>query len=344
MRVHISTRPIRQASRVRGVGVYTRYLTDALIKSFPADQYLLSDSNQPKVDLIHYPYFEPFFLTLPLYHPIPTVVTIHDLIPLKYPAHFPPGLRGRLKWFLQKVAVRRSTHIITDSAASARDIADILSVPQPQISIIPLAAGSARIDAKTKNQLTKKYHLPKDFLLYVGDINWNKNIPGLIRAFTALDSPSLHLVLIGQAFASTHPSPELLEIQALIRQSSLFVRIHLIGYVPSHHLPGIYSLASLYIQPSWDEGFGLTLLEAMSAGCPVLSSNRGSLPEVGGEAAMYFDPGEKGDLTQKIAALTRSASVRADLIQKGKLQLKRFSWEQTAKLTHAVYAKVLANH
>ncbi|MFH2085975.1 MAG: glycosyltransferase family 1 protein [bacterium] len=344
MRVQISTCPIRQASRVRGVGIYTRQLEAALVKKYPGDQYTVSSTLQSGIDLIHYPYFEPFFLTMPLTHSVPVVVTVHDLIPLKYPEHFPKGLRGTLKWQLQKLAVRRANHIITDSKASAEDIARILHYPAQKISVIPLASGAARTTTKTKAKVVADYQLPARFALYVGDLNWNKNIPGLIREFSKLENSTLHLVLVGQAFTAKPPSFELLQVQAAVAASGARDKIHLIGYVPSHHLPGIYSLATIYVQPSWDEGFGLTLLEAMAADCPVISSSRGSLPEVGGDAVIYFNPGKPGDLTEKLATLTRSPDVRSQLVELGRLQLKRFSWDQTAELTHAIYEKVLANH
>jgi glycosyltransferase involved in cell wall biosynthesis len=344
MKVQISTRPIRQESRVRGVGIYTRELEHALVKKFPADQYLVADTPLDNVDLIHYPYFEPFFLTMPRSHSVPVVVTIHDLIPLKYPGHFPRGIRGTIKWYLQKLAVKKAAHIITDSQASADDIEKILSYPTKRISVIPLASGAARTTAKTKSKVAETYELPARFALYVGDVNWNKNIPGLIREFAKAETPTLHLVLVGQAFSTSPPPPELIEIQNAIKNSGVANRLHLISYVPSHHLPGIYSLATMYIQPSWDEGFGLTLLEAMAAGCPVLSSSRGSLPEVGGDAVLYFDPGKIGDLAEKISQLSHSSSMREALIQKGNDQIKHFSWDTTAELTHKVYEKVLAHH
>jgi len=344
MHVHISTLPIRSESKVRGVGIYTRELFQALQKRYPTDQFTLSSTPQGGVELLHYPYFEPFFLTLPRRRTIPLVVTIHDLIPLKYPAHFPRGLRGSLKWQLQKYLVRRSNHIITDSHSSAADIKHLLHLPASQISVIPLAPSHVRTTSQIKKAVAETYHLPARYALYVGDVNWNKNLLGLIEAFSSFANSSLHLVLVGQAFVAEPPSPELLAIKSAIKSSPAQKKIHLIGYVPSHHLPAIYSLATLYVQPSWDEGFGLTILEAMAAGCPVLSSNRGSLPEVGGAAALYFDPDKSGDLAAKISELSRSPALRDNLVQQGRDQLKHFSWDQTAQLTHEVYEKVLAHH
>jgi len=344
MRVQISTKPIRSESRFRGVGIYARNLSLALTKNYPRDNFTLSNQTDHSIDLIHYPYFEPFFLTLPLYHSRPFVLTIHDLIPLKYPMHFPRGLRGSFKWQLQKIALRGSAHFITDSTASAKDIESILHIPQTKISVIPLAPGHTRTTYKMKVVVKQTYHLPDKFILYVGDINWNKNIPGLIKEFSLLKSSSLHLVLVGQAFVSKSPTIESNTIRNSILESGKSHLIHTIGYTPSHHLPALYSLATVYIQPSWDEGFGLPLLEAMSLGCPVLSSNRGSLREVGGDAVKYFDPRHHGSLAQELTTLLHSRELRTRLIEQGKSRAKIFTWDQTAKLTHAVYEKILAAH
>lgn len=344
MRIHISTKPLHQASQVRGVGVYTRQLVDALTKNFPDDKYYLTDRPNTQVDLVHYPYFEPFFLTLGAYHSTPFVVTVHDLIPLKYPFAFPPGLRGKLKWQLQKLLVRKSAHIITDSSASGTDIQTILQIPEDRLSVVPLAPSLGVATKEIKQAAKLKYRLPKSFALYVGDINWNKNIPGLIREYSSLPNSSLHLFLVGQAFTSTSTTPEALAIQKAVSQSGKADKIHLLGFLSPADLASLYSLATIYIQPSWDEGFGLPVLEAMAAGCPVLCSNRGSLREVGGEAVSYFDPAMLGDLAARLSELINSPARRQKLIIQGKKHIKQYSWDKTAELTHAVYEKVLGDY
>ncbi|MFH2019537.1 MAG: glycosyltransferase family 1 protein [bacterium] len=341
MQVQISLKPIHPESHVRGVGIYTRELSQALRKNYPQDHYYLATVSHHKIDLLHYPYFEPFFLTLGFFHLHPFIVTIHDLIPLKYPTHCKPGVRGNFKWKIQKLLIKRAAHIITDSSASSVDIQKILSIPPRKISVIPLAPSFLRSTVKINDSVRAEYKLPSRFALYVGDVNWNKNIPGLIREFSRLENNTLHLVLVGKAFTASPPTPELLSIKEAIVKSGVEHKIHILGYVPNHHLPAIYCLATLYIQPSFDEGFGFPLLEAMSSSCPVISSNRGSLPEVGGRAVQYFDPGKPGDLSEKISLLSRSPSLREELIARGHTQLKKYSWDQTAKLTHEVYEKIL---
>lgn len=344
MKVAICHPTTSSASRTRGVGAYTRELTEALIRLYPADQFVATSTNpyQSGVDIVHYPYFDPFFLTLPRWQPLPTVVTIHDAIPLKYPTHFPPGIKGKFKWQLQRLAARRAKHIITDSLASQSDLIHYLEPHQDKISVIPLAPATHRASTAIEAKVKKTYGLPARYLLYVGDINWNKNVPGLIKMFGQLSSPSLHLLLVGKVFADKPAVQEYHAVEEAIAKSPASSRIHTLGYVPSHHLPVLYRLATLYVQPSFDEGFGLTLLEAMKERCPVATSSLGSLPEVGGQAVAYFDPHKPESMVSVIGDLVASPTKRAALAKLGAKRVKEFSWNKTAALTMEVYAKVLS--
>ncbi|MBU0650231.1 glycosyltransferase family 4 protein, partial [Patescibacteria group bacterium] len=344
MRVVIAEQPAKGLNRTRGVGVYTRELVQALRTNFPKDEFVTGTKDYRGADLVHYPFFDPYALTLPLRRPCRTIVTVHDTIPLRFPAHFPAGVRGRLKLRLQKRALASVEHVLTDSLSSRRDIGQYLHYPPEQISVVPLAPGLDRSTRTIADKVRATYSLPRRFLLYVGDINWNKNVPGLVEAFAALSDPRLHLVLVGKVFADKPAIPEFEGLSRAISQSGKDSRIHLLGYLPQHHLPLCYRLATLYVQPSWYEGFGLPVLEAMNQGCPVLSSNRGSLPEVGGSAVAYFDPGKKGTLTASLQALLSDAPSRKELSRLGITQAKQFSWDKTAALTHAVYQTVLSSN
>lgn len=331
-------------SLTRGIGSYTRELIKSLEKDYSHDIFYSSEYKQgvkKDPDLIHFPYFDPYFLTLPSRTNVPVVVTIHDLIPLKYPTHFPAGMRGKLKLFIQKKRLQHITHLITDSQASKSDIIKYLAFPDEKISVIPLAATSSRSTATLTKEIKDKYNLPDRYLLYVGDINWNKNVPGLIRAFSKLDNPRLHLVLVGKVFSDKPDIPEYHLVKQAIEDCTRPDKIHALGYLPSHHLPYIYQHATLYVQPSFDEGFGLPLLEAMQYGCPVISSNQGSLPEVGGEAAVYFDPHDHEQFVSQLAGLLKSASKRDRFRKRGIEHSKQFSWKKTAELTHEVYEKII---
>ncbi len=339
LKIQLVAKTPYQGSGPRGVDLYATNLFQELSKKYPHDHYQLTrdQSKAGKGTFIHYTFFDPFFLTLPLRSPSIRIVTIHDLIPLKFPDHFPSGLRGKLKWQLQKMAVKNTSAIITDSESSARDIEELITYPRERIHIIPLAAPNTTITAELARGIQAEYGLPSRYLLYVGDINWNKNIPGLIRAFGELENKRVHLVLVGKAFVSGKGTKEYREIQQSISESGAMARIHLLGFVPSHHLPALYHQATLYVQPSWYEGFGFPILEALMQECPVLSSCGGSLPEVGGEYAHYFDPTQKRDLIEKLNELLSDSTKRTRHSIGGKIWAKRFSWEKVAETTHQVY-------
>ena len=344
MKILLPIVPLHSGSRTRGIGVYTRELSLALTKYFPDDQIIGSSSSREAqtADLVHLPSFDPFFLTLPVLMRRPTVVTIHDLIPLRFPKHFPAGIRGRLKWMAERRRLRRAAAVITDSESSKADIVALSGYPVDKVTVIPLGPNDVqKVPPAQANQIAAKYALPSRYLLYVGDINWNKNVPGLIAAFTALKDPRVHLILVGKVFGSQPAIPEYRAIAEAIEKSGKADKIHLVGFVPSHHLSVFYSRATLYVQPSFYEGYGLPILEAMRFGCPVATSDRGSLPEVGGDAVAYFDP-EK-NMTNVIGELLSSAPRRAALSAAGLVRAKQFTWERTARETHAVYEKILAS-
>lgn len=343
MRVVISLKKLHSASQTRGVGVYTRELIAALSKLYPKDQ-IIPTSHDPrlvKCDLIHYPYFDPFTRSLIQSKQIPTVVTIHDLIPLRFSAHFPVGLRGKFNWFWQQRAARSTDHILTDSQSSRSDILRLIGVDEARVSVIPLGPNhTQKAPAALVKKIRHAYALPERYLLYVGDINWNKNVVGLIQAFAKLPQSDLALVLVGKVFGDKPNIPEYRAVSEVIRATGLEGRILQLGYVPSHHLSVIYSSATLYVQPSWYEGFGLPILEAMKFGCPVASSDRGSLPEVGGSAVAYFDPAK--NMVEVISGLLNNSLRRKELAALGIARAKEFTWEKTAHATHAIYEQVLA--
>lgn len=341
MKIAINLGQLNKASNSRGIGVYTRELITALGKKYISDTILTDLSRAEQPDVIHYPYFDPFFRTLVVTN-IPTVVTIHDLIPLRFPAHFPVGIKGKINWWYQKRAIQKVSHIITDSLSSKNDIIKIVGVDSEKISVVPLGPNhTQKIRATLSKKIATSYSLPKKYLLYVGDINWNKNVTGLIKSFSELEDKSLHLILVGKVFSDKPDIPEYLTITEAIARSRKADKIIQLGFVPSHHLSVLYQLATIYVQPSWYEGFGLPILEAMKFGCPVASSDRGSLSEVGGDAVLYFDP--KTGMTEAIKKLLNSGPLRKELSEKGIQQAKNFTWEKTAILTHAVYEKVLSN-
>lgn len=332
----------------RGVGIYATSLFTQLKRSANQRQYILKKDKQSSainIDLVHYPFFDPFFLTLKPDVKTPFLVTVHDLIPLKFPQHYPAGVKGRLKFLVQKFWLKKAQVIITDSQNSQKDIVQILGYPAKKVFSIPLAVSKEFKQikqSKALDKIKKKYKLGPKFILYVGDLNWNKNLSGLLQAFSQLNDLSLKLVLVGKAFEQKKLLP-LQKLERLMVQLNIKDRIIKLGFIPNKELALIYNLALFYIQPSFYEGFGLPVLEAMSCGCSVLSSNQASLPEIGGQAVLYFNPYKSNDLTNKMKFLLDKGKTRKQLEQKGIKQSQKFSWEQTAKETEKIYQKVL-NH
>lgn len=344
MRIAIDITPLQTGHKDRGVGKYTELLVEALQKYEKKHSYYLFTRGQkvPKgVELIHYPYLDPFFITLPLFYPKPTVITVHDLIPLVFPDHFPAGIRGSLKWHYQRVRLTRVGRVIADSQATKGDIEHIVGIPASRIDVIHLAP-SPQYEIITDNSLLsrvkKKYGLTERFILYVGDVNWNKNVLGMIRAFQKVKAKA-KLVLVGKSLLED--SQEAREIEKYIENERLDDTVMRIGHVPVEDLVAIYNVASVYLQPSLYEGFGLSVLEAMACGVPVVSSRAASLTEIAGPA-IAIDPGSSEDIARGIKeALTLTHAKRTALIVAQNVWIRNFTWQKVAHETVRTYEKAL---
>lgn len=299
-------------------------------------------------DLVHSPVFEPYFFSLPILARPRLVVTIHDATRLVFPDHFPAGVRGQTEWAIQKLLLAgKVSHIITDSVTSKKDIVRFYHWPEDKITSIYLAADKAfkKIDSgRSSKEIISKYHLPEKFLLYVGGANWNKNVISLCQAAEKLDTP---LVIIGKEWVNPNVDKTNIETESL-RQVKDFTDNKPIfifpGFIPTEELVTIYNLASVYVQPSIYEGFGLPLLEAMNCGTPVVCGRNSSLAEIAEDAAVFADVENSSDLAQKISkVMSLSSKSRQELQQKCLAQAKKFSWDKTAQQTHKVYNRLAEN-
>jgi len=344
IKIAIDVSPLSNGDSVRGVGFYTKHLVEALqhevkvnpdYKNFNI-QLVTSNSQQlTSFDLVHYPYFHPFQLTLPS-KKIPTIITIHDVIERQFKEHYPVGLKGELKWLIQKFKARQSDYLITVSHYSKHLISEYLDYPIDKIFVTHEAADPSF--KPIKNPLNK-YHLPKKFVLYVGDINWNKNIPSLVSTCLKLKYP---LVIVGSSATKTVPvHPWTKDIHWL--QSVKSPLIICLGFVPEEDLPSIYNLATIYCQPSFAEGFGLTVVEAMNCGTPVVYSQETSLPEVMDFNGEFFDPYKSGSLENALKKIWTSPTLQHEYRQAGLAHSKTFNWKYTAIQTLAVYQLALLN-
>ncbi len=342
MKIAIDTSPLTTPHQGRGVGTYTRELIAHLpLVNSDIDFVFTPNPSSVKADLIHYPYFDLFFQTLPIFSSTPTVVTIHDLIPLRYPSHFPSGIKGKINFYIQRFTLNRANRIITDSQASANDIHHFLSQPKNRIDTIPLAVSHqfSPQPVSLQNKFKTKHNLPDKFLGYVGDINYNKNLPQLISSLK--DLPQIHLVIVTRADINSQ-IPEAQAIRSSLNQADTHSRVHFLSLDSLEDLNLFYSSAFWYIQPSLWEGFGLPVLEAMASGTPCLVAKAGSLPEIAGISALYFDPTNEASISKTIKqAFNLNSSSRSKMIKESIQHAKKFTWKQTASKTINSYIKAI---
>lgn len=347
MNVLIDTSPLDTGHAIRGVGTYTRMLTQQL-EQMSQLKVVRSGTKEAKTfepDLVHYPYFDLFFSTLPLMRKVPTVVTVHDVIPLKFPEYYPPGIRGKAKFIKQVSALKTTQAVITDSQASKKDIEQELGIKKKNISVVPLAANPELQKANPKDirRAQRNYHLPKHYVLYVGDINYNKNIPQLIKAVKYFPR-YLKLVCVGNSFKK-QDIEEWQWIEAQLAMSDVRDKVKFIANLPSSattDLAAIYSNAVCYVQPSLYEGFGLPVLEAMQCMTPVVTAKNSSLVEVGGEHAIFTETNAESIFEGIKQVWDWNQTARNELVRSAYLWSQEFSWKKTAQKTHQVYQKILA--
>lgn len=349
MKIAIDISPLTTGHKYRGTGFYTLHLKNALETYFSDKNQFVFFTDKKEIpkdsDIVHYPYFDPFSLSVPLFPKKKTIVTVLDLTPILFPKSFPAGLKGNLKWNIQKFALQHIAGILTDSNSAKKDIKRITHISPEKIGMAYLAAGEDfhRIKniAVRMKQLKEKYHLPEKFVLYVGDVTPNKNLPRLVEAAIQTHIP---LVMVGKALVSesydkTHPwNKDLAEVQSLAKTNNNIIRL---GFVTDEDLVALYNLATVFIMPSIYEGFGLPVLEAMACGCPVVTSKEGSLSEVAGDAAYFVDAYDNLSIAKGLAKVFSDIHLQKTLSTKGFIQAKKFSWKKTAEETIALYEKIL---
>lgn len=336
MNIAIDVSPLSSLHGKRGTGVYIKNLIDALERHEKQHSYILFTREQKvpdTADLVHYPYFDPFFLTLPFTKSRPTIVTVHDLIPLVFPEKFPAGIRGAVKWQIQKYSLLGARRIITDSENSKEDIERITGYPDSRIDSVYLAPDPD----------IKRVHVIKPlrpFILYVGDVNWNKNVLGLLNAISTV--PEVQLVLVGQSFMNGELS-ETKEINKTIEALGVEQRIVRKASVSNNELSALYSSASCLVQPSFYEGFGLPVVDAMACGCPVVVSDTSSLHEIAGPS-IRVRPLPASIAAGIVRVLSFGPGDRRKLVSAQDAWVTKFSWQKTAGQTVTSYEKAFNNH
>jgi len=280
-------------------------------------------------ELLHAPHY-----TLPLGWGGPSVVTIHDLIHVRFPRFHRPGVALYAR-VMARLAAKRARIVIADSEATKRDIVELLGTPEEKVRVVSLGV-SSRIQRRPAEEVARfreERGLPEGYLLYVGARKRHKNLGLLLRAAATMPaSQRAPLVLSGREWTGDDP--------LAVLAASLGVK-DTIGFAgdlrDDVELSCLYSGASLLVQPSLAEGFGLPPLEAMACGVPVLSSDAGSLPEVLGDAAELLPPRDPEAWAAAVLRLLSDAAKRAALAERGSRRAAGFTWERTAAMTRAIY-------
>jgi glycosyltransferase involved in cell wall biosynthesis len=277
-------------------------------------------------------YHSPYYL-MPYFPGRPTVVTLHDLIPLRVSGSHPTPFRWIYRW-THHLAARAAGRIIAPSQATAADLID-LGLSREKIIVVPEGVGpefAPRPEAEVA-AVRARYNLPETFALYVGTNKPHKNLARLIDAWAGLQ-PAWPLVIAGGEDPRYPAAREL-----GVRHG---VPILAIGSVSNTELPALYTAAALCILPSLYEGFGLPVIEAMACGAPVLCSNTSSLPEIVGDAALLFDPRDADQIRSAVSRAIADRDLRRELTARGRANAAMYTWARAAEQTVTVYRQAMA--
>lgn len=307
----------------------------------PLDLYL----HKPRPDV----FFSPSHYA-PRFSPVPSVVSVMDMSYYHYPELFNNTDLYQLKnW--TKYSVKKAKRVITISKSSKFDIIKLYGIDEKLVHVVYPGIKS-NIDLEPHvypmSELRSKYQIDKNYILFVGTLQPRKNVEKLIEAFSDLKKQAksqknskipkdLQLVIVGKKGWLYEPileAPKRYEVEESVK---------FLDFIPNEDLPLLYKNALCYVLPSLYEGFGLPILEAMKNDCPVITSKVSSMPEAGGDAALYVNPDNTGDIADKILTLITNDKLRHDLIVKGRKQVSKFSWENAGKETLQILQDVAKN-
>jgi len=315
-----------------------------------------------RLDLMHFPHFN-----VPIFCPTKFIVTIHDLILIKFPTLRATTLGPwfyKIKKLAYKIvitmAVRRAKRIIAVSNFTKNDIIQQFKIKPAKIIVTYEGVKDLTLHPAFTPPMTggarQAGNIKKPYLLYVGNAYPHKNLEGLIKIFQQLiiqisggstsnleveppPNPDIQLVLVGKEdyfYTRLKSYAKSLDLW----QENVSSPVIFPGYISDDNLAVLYRKALLYVFPSFYEGFGLPSLEAMANGCPVVSSNQTSLPEILGQAAIYFDPNNEDEMLKQIQNLINNKNLRQELVSRGYEQIKKYSWLECAKKTLEIYKNI----
>ncbi len=309
-----------------------KILVNAPIYSLAEQTRFLKILNYEKCDLVHFTHFN-----VPLFYRGDFITTLHDTTISFYPGKKMNTFLRKLGYKLVlKNAISRAKKIISVSENTKKDILKLFSKINPaKILVIHNGVGDefSPISEIEKFQIKKKFNIKNDFLLYSGNWREHKNLVGLLQAFADIlkSEKNIDLVVTGK------PDPFYPEVLETIKKLNLSNKVHTVGLVDFLDLKKLFATAKIFVFPSFYEGFGLPALEAMKSGTPVASSNSSSLPEICGDAAVFFDPQNIMEISEVVLKLWRDVEMQKKLIIKGLARAKNFSWDKCADETGESY-------
>ncbi len=276
--------------------------------------------------------------TAPVWGAFTRVTTIHDLNYAKVPdTHF--GVRGLGMRVLVPAGARRSHRVIVDAASTVEDLVQELGTPRDRIDVVPLGVRPPGASVRPTDEATLRAELDlgtRRVLLSASAKRPHKNLLALLTAHARLPAPNRPvLVLPG------YPTPHEADLRARVHALGTADDVRFPAWVDDADMEALYATADAFVFPSLYEGFGLPVLEAMARGVPVACSNRSSLPEVAGDAALLFDPDDADAIHAAVAQLLDDGALRDRLEAAGRVRARSFTWERTAELTVASYRRAL---
>ena len=292
--------------------------------------------------IYHLPYFPRHTVQLlPLALAARSVLTVHDLTFFHFPYLSDVEREIRLRRF--ELTLRWATAIVTNSEFTRRDVLNEFDFPEEKVEAVHLGVGDhflERLDRRSLEEVRRRLDLPSSFLLTVGEDYPHKNLYAAVEAFAAVvgsGRKELALVMAGQR----RGAEETARIDRLIRERGLEKKVKRVGYVTDQDLAALYQLAEVFVFPSLHEGFGFPVIEAMVSGTPVVATNRTSIPEVCGEAALLVERGTSDEIAAAVLRILEDDELRGRLIGRGEERGRRFSWDAVAHSTHRVYERIL---
>ena len=284
-------------------------------------------------DVLHYPSFN-----MPIFNSKPVVVTIHDLIYFLYPGACPNRLAYMYARFMFRKVVSAAAGIITVSQYSKDDIVAHLGVAPEKITVVYNGVSDVYkpiTDSSVLAVVARKYGITGEYIFYVGSHHPRKNLKRLIHAYARLrNRGKCQLILTGEVEERRR------DLYKTVDELGLNGHVLFIGRVGEDDLPTLYSMAKVFVLPSFYEGFGLPLVEAFACGTPVVTSNVTSLPEVAGDAALIIDPADTDALTKALDSVLVSTDLCFEMREKGFKRAAMFNWREAARKTHGIYKAV----